>query len=819
MVILSHRINILFICLFVFKLSIANAGSPVLLTFDTEKSNDEAYLKELNIQVPATYFFLGKFIEQHSDFVTEISKNNTVGSHAYSHANLKDLSPTELHQELMLTKVLLEKATGKPPKWFRAPFLEYNQEVLTQLKKLGFLYDSSEQERWTNQSTLLEMPVSGVDGNNNLISDYDVLVRDKLSDEEALNWYKQQYLEKSKTGRPMVFLLHPSIIVEHKEVLWQFIDFVKNQGGSFITSDQWVERFNTKTAKRIGVWIDLSIGEHKIEQLIADIKGIGVTDAFLMAKDHEGHAYFDESVSHEVDTFGDIQKALHQAGIKVHAWLPVLLNPAVAQLHPEWAMVADNTSISTEWLSPFNPEVKFLINKTIETLLTKYELDGIHLDYIRYPGLGFDYSESAVDSFIAEQTGTKIEKADLLSKHYMAWVNWRSHGITQLVKSIDGTIDLFSNQKIELSAALIANAAIEYRSQEKFGQNYSDLAHYLDLVIPMAYFKGERRPVEWISQVISSARYKIGNTQLLVGLAAYQQPNEWKITNKEFASTVKLAEKGSEGIVFYNYLNLFGHGKDQSWDMNSETIQFLSDHLLDIKKSEQQKQEVSLPEENPSFLGSKHNRLLLIGLVLLLLLSVFVIYYIRKKGLHGQDFSVSNYKIEDLNLSTVDFVSIEEKVQSGRNINSAVFTEISTILKEIGPQRISRFRQVYLLEILLEKSQPIHEVLQNISSNTDRYTCLRRIEEAGLLGYLEIDNDSQVSITELGRKLINQGKADGYSRGVIDFLDNRLSENIVISCSRCDAKTLGHWFWKKFECSGCHHKTDVAKSPNIFIRK
>jgi len=819
MVILSHRINILFICLFVFKLSIANAGSPVLLTFDTEKSNDEAYLKELNIQVPATYFFLGKFIEQHSDFVTEISKNNTVGSHAYSHANLKDLSPTELHQELMLTKVLLEKATGKPPKWFRAPFLEYNQEVLTQLKKLGFLYDSSEQERWTNQSTLLEMPVSGVDGNNNLISDYDVLVRDKLSDEEALNWYKQQYLEKSKTGRPMVFLLHPSIIVEHKEVLWQFIDFVKNQGGSFITSDQWVERFNTKTAKRIGVWIDLSIGEHKIEQLIADIKGIGVTDAFLMAKDHEGHAYFDESVSHEVDTFGDIQRALHQAGIKVHAWLPVLLNPAVAQLHPEWAMVADNTSISTEWLSPFNPEVKFLINKTIETLLTKYELDGIHLDYIRYPGLGFDYSESAVDSFIAEQTGTKIEKADLLSKHYMAWVNWRSHGITQLVKSIDGTIDLFSNQKIELSAALIANAAIEYRSQEKFGQNYSDLAHYLDLVIPMAYFKGERRPVEWISQVISSARYKIGNTQLLVGLAAYQQPNEWKITNKEFASTVKLAEKGSEGIVFYNYLNLFGHGKDQSWDMNSETIQFLSDHLLDIKKSEQQKHEVSLPEENPSFLGSKHNRLLLIGLVLLLLLSVFVIYYIRKKGLHGQDFSVSNYKIEDLNLSTVDFVSIEEKVQSGRNINSAVFTEISTILKEIGPQRISRFRQVYLLEILLEKSQPIHEVLQNISSNTDRYTCLRRIEEAGLLGYLEIDNDSQVSITELGRKLINQGKADGYSRGVIDFLDNRLSENIVISCSRCDAKTLGHWFWKKFECSGCHHKTDVAKSPNIFIRK
>ena len=133
------RLGFLSIYLFLVNVSVVNASAPVLLTFDTEKTNDQKYLKELDIKVPATYFFLGKFIEQNLDFVTEIAKNNTVGSHAYSHANLKELSQTELHRELMLTKTLLEKATGTAPKWFRAPFLEYNEEkIYKRIQELGW---------------------------------------------------------------------------------------------------------------------------------------------------------------------------------------------------------------------------------------------------------------------------------------------------------------------------------------------------------------------------------------------------------------------------------------------------------------------------------------------------------------------------------------------------------------------------------------------------------------------------------------------------------------------------------------------------------
>jgi len=820
MVILSSRLRFILFALLFFNTSIVNATAPVLLTFDTEKANDEKYLKQLDIKVPATYFFLGKFIEQHSDFVTEISKNNTVGAHGYSHKNLTELSTSELHQELMLTKVLLENATGKAPKWFRAPFLAYNEEVLNQLKALGFLYDSSEQEPWAKQYTLLEMPVSGEAGTDDLVSDYDVFVRDKLSDEQALDWYKQQYLIRAETGRPMVFLLHPSIIIEHKEVLWQFIDFVQSQGGSFISSEQWIEKVFSKTAKRVGVWVDLSVGEHKVDQLVADIKRIGVTDVFLMAKDHDGHTYFKTSTEEKADDiFGDLHQAIQQAGIKVHAWLPALLNPAVAQLHPEWAMMQDNGARSINWLSPFNPEVKFLLTETVKDLLKNYELDGIHLDYIRYPDQGHGYSDASINGFVSLHKEKKIDKTKLLSAHYSDWVGWREQGISQLVKSVKETINQFSNSQIELSAALIAEAAISADTQAKYGQNYRALAKPLDLVIPMAYFKGERRTVEWISKVITSAHYRIGDTKLLMGLAAYQQPKEWKITNKEFENSIKIAEKGTDGLVFYNYLNLFGRGSDSSWDMNADNVQFLAEHFSVNKALADKPFIASVIEENFDVLQRKDTQLLLIGLLFVFLILIFVVYLIRKKGLHGQDFSLTSHSSDDLNLATVNFSEIEEKIDSGRNIKANTFVEISTILKQIGPQRISRFRQVYLLETLIETSKSVNDVIKVITSHGDTYSSLRRIEEAGLLGYLEIDNDSQVSITDLGLKLIKQGTEDGYSKGLIDFLDSRLSENIVISCSRCDAKTLGHWFWMSFECSGCHHKSAVAKAPNIFVKK
>ncbi|MCG8376521.1 MAG: polysaccharide deacetylase family protein, partial [Chlorobiales bacterium] len=134
-----------------------NRQIPVMLSFDTEMPEDREALNRLQLTVPATYFFTGRFAEENRDFVARIARgNNTVGSHSFTHPHLTTLDSLELVKELGESREILEAITGKPVVWFRAPYLEYDEQVMRVLKQLGFQYDSSDQDRWQRQDVLFE---------------------------------------------------------------------------------------------------------------------------------------------------------------------------------------------------------------------------------------------------------------------------------------------------------------------------------------------------------------------------------------------------------------------------------------------------------------------------------------------------------------------------------------------------------------------------------------------------------------------------------------------------------------------------------------
>lgn len=815
------NVRLVFLITVFFSAMVVQAASPVLITFDVEEPGDKDDLEELNITVPATYFFLGKFIEKNTDLVAALAKNNTVGSHAYSFRNLTELSGDDLYLELKYTKELLEKATGEPPRWFRAPFLEYNDDVMSILKELGFHYDSSGDERWMKQEKLIEIPISRLKSTDRLVSDYNFFIKDQLSDEVALEWYKQGYLEQSKTGRPFVLLFHPSIIVKHKEVLWRFIDFVQKEGGKFVTGDQWVRKLKQISAKRIGLWVDFTTGTHSVEQLIADIKVIGVTDVFLMAKDYEGYEYFSESKDND-NLFEQMYTALKTAGVRVHAWLPVLFDPRNAQLYPEAAMKNMDGDASIEWLSPSDTGILFLVGNTIEALLERYDIDGISLDYIRYPNLGYDFSDRAVSTFISEIGDKTLKKEDFLSKHYVKWTDWRTKQITRLVKGIREVINSSNRRGIELSASLIAQSSISYRSREKFGQDYSQLADYLDMIIPMAYMKEERKPVKWISDVIASSRYRIGNRELLVGLASYQKPKKWKITNREFENSVKLAAKGSEGVVFYNYLNLFGRG-EKTQNMTAGNVDFLQHYLVetgDMKEVHSEKGTTEGYQFGPMPFSRPSPAIFILSLIVILLMFIIIFRILKKKGIYGQSLSFCQTNKVDVILSEIDFVALEKKIYSKKSITPEVFTEVNNILNTLGQKKISKFRCMRLLEIIKESPMDLNKLQHGLASFHNDLSALRRIEEEVLLGYLDIDDrQSTLTLTDDGlRELQTSIKTGGYKTDLINFIDHRLAEHIIITCPDCGAKTLGFWFWKDYECSGCNRKGDVIHAAHLSLK-
>ena len=131
--------------------------------------------------------------------------------------------------------------------------------------------------------------------------------------------------------------------------------------------------------------------------------------------------------------------AAHARGIRVHAWLDVNLASGVSEFpasrdhviyqHPEWLMVprelaADLVAVDVRspeylgrlarwtranaqrleglYISPLHGGVHVQLAATIKDVVTRYPVDGVHLDHVRFPGADFDYSRAAMSAFRAE---------------------------------------------------------------------------------------------------------------------------------------------------------------------------------------------------------------------------------------------------------------------------------------------------------------------------------------------------------------------------------------------------------------------------------
>ena len=96
--------------------------------------------------VKATYFLLGKTIEDHPELISEIIRDgHEIGCHTYSHPFIYKITPEEFRKELQKCKQLLHQF-GIGFTGFRAPYFSIDRRsfwALDIIKEEGFTYDSS----------------------------------------------------------------------------------------------------------------------------------------------------------------------------------------------------------------------------------------------------------------------------------------------------------------------------------------------------------------------------------------------------------------------------------------------------------------------------------------------------------------------------------------------------------------------------------------------------------------------------------------------------------------------------------------------------
>jgi uncharacterized lipoprotein YddW (UPF0748 family) len=265
--------------------------------------------------------------------------------------------------------------------------------------------------------------------------------------------------------------------------------------------------------------IDDSIGAAKLANLNALIVQVRKTGDAHYKSDYEPRA--ENIPDPNFDPLDYIIKKAHANGLEVHAWIntykvwagttPPKSPDHVFNKHPEWVTrnIYGQLDKSGQYgLDPGIPEVQQHLFNVYMDVVKKYDVDGIHFDYVRYWSPDFGYSKIAVDRFNKETGRTGIPAMD-----DREWCDWRRDRVTDLVRQIyEGATKLKPWMKVTGSVVCSQPCTAEFKDSHPYNLLLQDWERWcregiIDAVVPMNY-KSESDPVlaaqfrDWIDGMV-----------------------------------------------------------------------------------------------------------------------------------------------------------------------------------------------------------------------------------------------------------------------------------------------------------------------------
>jgi uncharacterized lipoprotein YddW (UPF0748 family) len=337
-----------------------------------------------------------------------------------------------------------------------------------------------------------------------------------------------------------------------------------------------------------------------IDQLIATARTYGFNTLLVQVRGR-GDAYYASTLEPRAaeldgqptsfDPLDTLLSAAHQAGLRVHAWVNVnfvssaFTLPAapehVVYRHPEWLMVPkalaremssvdpgspaylgrlarwtrNQTDVEGLYTSPLSPGVAAHDAAIITELVTRYPLDGVHLDYLRYPDDRFDYSPYALAAFRADvlsglPAAERRRLDGLASRDPLAfvdalpveWSRFRRARLSSLVMRLRTAVKPRRPDAL-VSAAVAPDAAEAFATRLQDWRTWLDNG-LLDAVCPMAYTPD----ASIFASQIAAARSVAGARAVWAGIGSY------RLTAAETVSRIRAArQQGADGVILFSY--------------------------------------------------------------------------------------------------------------------------------------------------------------------------------------------------------------------------------------------------------------------------
>lgn len=338
-----------------------------------------------------------------------------------------------------------------------------------------------------------------------------------------------------------------------------------------------------------------------IKDLVRRSKANGFTDLVVQVRGR-GDAYYNSRIEPRSD---DLQKQpanfdplalvideAHLVGIRVHAWINIYLVANIEKLptnadhlvykHPEWIMVprgvandlyevdskspnylnriaeftrSNRKELEGLFVTPAHKEVQDNIYNIWLDVATKYAVDGLHFDYVRYPNPQFDYSRASLDRFRDElEAVLPAEERETLAdafqndplvytaKYPEKYAEFQRRQVSGLVERIYKGIKQ-AKPHVLISAAVFANDEDAARSRYQDWKAWLKNG-WLDVVCPMAYTPD----TESFRKQIANAMKHASHRKVWGGIGAFKQPADAAVEKIHVGRSL-----GADGFVLFSY--------------------------------------------------------------------------------------------------------------------------------------------------------------------------------------------------------------------------------------------------------------------------
>ena len=341
----------------------------------------------------------------------------------------------------------------------------------------------------------------------------------------------------------------------------------------------------------------------KIRRMVESAKAAGFNTIIVQVRGR-GDAYYRSrwepravELKDQPADFDPLQVVLAEArprGLKVHTWIntsllanldALPLDPKhVYNAHPEWLAVphavaaelygmsprdpgyrarivewskANRAELEGVYTGPANPKVREHLYRIWMDILKRYDVDGMHFDYVRLASPDFDYSRTSLERFRKwlEPQLSASERRQLkqsLKENPLAGADafkekfgdFQREQITTLVERIYRGVKK-RKPDVTVSAAVFANDENAYTRRFQNWRRWLAMG-ILDVACPMAYSTDTavfRKQIE----VATTSAHTAGR-RVWAGIGAYRIPVESTVEKINAARAL-----GADGIILFSY--------------------------------------------------------------------------------------------------------------------------------------------------------------------------------------------------------------------------------------------------------------------------